>query len=160
MTSDWDVPGTVKQDLQGTSWGRWRGKSSGRPGDQYLAAGRLVFFPNYFTRDKNGFILQRTRCSCAINQIKTGTLYRILNYSTEHLKEPSNNRELFVIKDSKRKPSFFFHKTSKYLNGIPLHYPWKIRKSLPEYLISQDALALSSNYNPEHVSIPSKKSYL
>ena len=38
--SDWDLPETVKQDLQGTSWGRWRGTSSGRPGDQYLPAGK------------------------------------------------------------------------------------------------------------------------
>ena len=36
----------------------------------------------YFTRDKNGFVLQRISYSGAINKVKTGTLRRILNYST------------------------------------------------------------------------------
>ena len=38
-----------------------------------------------------------------------------------------------------------------------MYYPWKICKSLPEYLISQGALSLSSNYNTEHINIPRKK---
>ena len=40
------------------------------------------FSPYYFTRDKNGFVLQRISYSRVINKVKTGTLRRILNYST------------------------------------------------------------------------------
>ena len=46
---------------------------------------RLFFPPYYFTTD-NGFIFQRISYSRAINKVKTGTLCRILNYSTENLK--------------------------------------------------------------------------
>ena len=51
----------------------------------------------------------------------------------------------------------FFQETSKYRKGIPLYYPWKICKSLPENLIPQGALSFSSTYNQEHVNIPRKK---
>ena len=40
--SDWDILGTVKQDIQGTSWIHWTGTSLGRLGDKYLAAGDLI----------------------------------------------------------------------------------------------------------------------
>ena len=43
-------------------------------------------FPHNFTRDKNGFVLQRISYPRAINKVKTGTLRRILNYLTENLK--------------------------------------------------------------------------
>ena len=51
-----------------------------------LFSQETAFSPYYFTRDKNGFVLQLINYSCAINKVKTGTLCRILNYSTEHLK--------------------------------------------------------------------------
>ena len=57
-----------------------------------LFSQETAFFPDYFTRDKNG----RNSCSressfyCAINKFRTGTLCRMLNYSAEHLKIPGN----------------------------------------------------------------------
>ena len=51
-----------------------------------LFSQEAVFCPYYFTRDNNVFVLQGISYSCAINKIKTGTLCRILNYSTENLK--------------------------------------------------------------------------
>ena len=62
----------------------------------------------------------------------------------------------YLLRTEKEK-RHFFQETSKYRKGIPLYYPWKICKSLPEYLISQGALSLSSNYNTEHINIPRKK---
>ena len=51
-----------------------------------------TFFPDYFTRDKNGrnSFCKEFCCSCAINKFRTGTLCRILNYSAEYLKIPGN----------------------------------------------------------------------
>ena len=62
----------------------------------------------------------------------------------------------YLLRTEKEK-RHFFQETSKYRIGIPLYYPWKICKSLPEYLISLGALSLSSYYNPEHVNVPLKK---
>ena len=56
----------------------------------------------------------------------------------------------YFLRTEKEKRDFF-RKQANATKGISLYYPWKICKSLPEYLISQDALGLSSNYNPEHV---------
>ena len=51
-----------------------------------------AFFPDYFTRDKNGrnSFSKEFSCSCAINKFRTATLCRILNYSAEHFKMPGN----------------------------------------------------------------------
>ena len=48
---------------------------------------RLIFFPDYFTRDENGrsSFSREFSCSSTINEFRTGTLCRILTYSTEHL---------------------------------------------------------------------------
>ena len=62
----------------------------------------------------------------------------------------------YFLRTEKEKRDFF-RKQANTTKGIPLYYPWKICKSLPEYLISQDALGLSSNDNPEHVNIPRKR---
>ena len=70
-----------------------------------LFSQETVFSPYYFTRDKNGFALQRISYSRAINKVKTRTFCRVLNYSTEHLKVPDNYGQLF----SKH---FLFSKTS------------------------------------------------
>ena len=93
----------------------------------------VLFFPDCFTRDENGknAFSEEFSCSSTINESRTGTLFRILNYSTEHLKVPSNHRQLFV-KDGKEKS--FSQETSKNLKGIPC-YPSKKCKSLPEHLI-------------------------
>ena len=61
----------------------------------------------------------------------------------------------YFLRTEKEKRDFF-RKQANTTKGIPLYYPWKICKSLPEYLISQDALGLSSNYNPEHVTSHAK----
>ena len=55
---------------------------------------RLLFFPDSFTRGKNGrnSFSKEFSCSCAINKFRTGTFCRILNYSAEHLKIAGNYR--------------------------------------------------------------------
>ena len=118
-----------------------------------LFSQETVFSPYYFARDKNGFVLKRISYSRAKNKVNTGTLCRILNYSTEHLKVPDNYR--YYIKQKRKAP--FSQEASKYHKGIPLYYSQKICKSLPEYLICQGALSLPSNYNPDHVNIPHKR---
>ena len=57
-----------------------------------LFSQETAFFPDYFTRDKNGrnSFSKEFSCSCAINKFRTGTLCRILNYSAEHLKIPGD----------------------------------------------------------------------
>ena len=92
-TSDWDVPpmsyrvvpGTVKQDLQGTSWRRWRGTSSGRPGDQYLPAGYASAFNIIYLRSRWLMGLKNQYCFvslfislifCLIEQTGCIILYR------------------------------------------------------------------------------------
>ena len=55
-----------------------------------LFSQETVFSPYYFTRDKDGFVLQRISYSRAINKVKTGSLCRIFNYLTKHLKVPDN----------------------------------------------------------------------
>ena len=50
-----------------------------------LFSQETAFSSYYFTRDKNGFVLQWISNSRAINKVKTGTLCRILDYSTEHV---------------------------------------------------------------------------
>ena len=39
--SDRDVPRMVREDLKETFMGHWKTTSSGRPGGQYLPAGKL-----------------------------------------------------------------------------------------------------------------------
>ena len=92
----------------------------------------LLFFPDYFTRDENGrnSFSKEFSCSSTINEFRTGSLCRILSYSTEHLKVPGDYRQLFV-KDRKEKS--FSQEPSKILKGIPC-YLSKICKSLPEHL--------------------------
>ena len=53
---------------------------------QKVYSQRRLFSLHNFTRDKNGFVLQRISYSRETNKVKTGTLCRILNYSTENLK--------------------------------------------------------------------------
>ena len=55
---------------------------------------RHSFFPDYFTIDENGRNLfsKEFSCSSTITEFRTGTLRRILNYSTEHLKVPGYYR--------------------------------------------------------------------
>ena len=56
---------------------------------------RTLFFPDYFTRDKNGFqglFSNEFRYSCAINKFRSGTLHKIFSYWFEHLKVPGNCR--------------------------------------------------------------------
>ena len=57
-----------------------------------LFSQETAFFPDYFTRDKNGrnSFSKEFSCSCAINKYRTGTLCRTLSYSAEHLKMPGN----------------------------------------------------------------------
>ena len=57
-----------------------------------LFSQETAFFPDYFTRDKNGrnSFSKEFSCSCAINKYGTGTLCRTLSYSAEHLKMPGN----------------------------------------------------------------------
>ena len=57
-----------------------------------LFSQETAFFPDYFTRDKNGknSFSKEFSCSCAINKIRTDTLCRVLSYSGEHLKIPGN----------------------------------------------------------------------
>ena len=50
-----------------------------------LFSQETVFLPDNFSRDKNGFVLQQIEVY-AINKFRARTLWRILNYSTEHLK--------------------------------------------------------------------------
>ena len=54
----------------------------------------MLFFPDYFTRDENerNSFSKEFSCFSTINEFRTGTLCRILNYSTEHLKVPGNYR--------------------------------------------------------------------
>ena len=114
------------------------------------------FSPDYFTRDKNGFILQRFMCSHAINKVKTSTLCKILNYSTEHLKVPGNCRQPFV-KNRKEKCHFLRKRantTKEYHCIIPGNY---VNFYHNICLLCQGASSLSSNYNPEHVNISQQK---
>ena len=56
---------------------------------------RRLFFPDCFTRDKNGFqglFSNEFRYSCAINKFRSGTIHRIFSYWTKHLKVPGNCR--------------------------------------------------------------------
>ena len=57
-----------------------------------LFSQKTAFFPDYFTRDENGrnSFSKEFSCTSKINEFRTGTLYRILNYSTEHLKVSGN----------------------------------------------------------------------
>ena len=57
-----------------------------------LFSQETAFFPDYFTRDKNGrnSFSKEFSCPCAINKFRTGTFSRTLNYSAEHLKIPGN----------------------------------------------------------------------
>ena len=57
-----------------------------------LFSQETAFFPDYFTRDKNGrnSFSKEFSCPCAINKFRTGTFCRTLNYSAEHLKIPGN----------------------------------------------------------------------
>ena len=119
-----------------------------------LFSQETVFSPYYFTRDKNGFVLQRISYSRAINKVKTGTLCRILNYSTEHLKYRIT-RNSYLLRIEKKSVIFSGSKQIPQRNIIILSR--KICKSLPEYLICQGALSLPSNYNPDHVNIPHKR---
>ena len=52
------------------------------------------FSPYYFTRDTNGFVVQRISYSCALNKVKTGRLRGILNDTLfdRYLKVPDNHR--------------------------------------------------------------------
>ena len=54
----------------------------------------MLFFPDYFTREENrrNSFSGEFRCSSTINEFRTGTLCRILNYSTEQLKVLGNYR--------------------------------------------------------------------
>ena len=84
-----------------------------------------AFFPDYFTRnesERNSFSKEFS-CSSTINEFRTGTLHRILNYSTEHLEVPRNYWWLFV-KDRKEKCHFLKKqaKTSKEYHVIPVKY--------------------------------------
>ena len=55
---------------------------------------RHFFFPDYFTIDENrrNLFSKEFSCSSTITEFRTGTLRRILNYSTEHLKVPGYYR--------------------------------------------------------------------
>ena len=119
-----------------------------------------AFFPDYFTRDKNGRNSFSNEFSsyCAINELRIGTICRIINYSAEYLKIPGNYRQLFA-RDRKKKS--FSQEASKYLKRI-LCYPRKIYKSSPKHLILSSMLPgclefVLQDYTPEHVNIPHKK---
>ena len=73
-----------------------------------------AFFPDYFTRDKNGrnSFSKEFSCSCAINKFRTGALCRILNYSAEHLKIWATIGS-YLLKIEKK--ASFFKEASKYL---------------------------------------------
>ena len=119
-----------------------------------LFSQETVFSPYYFTRDKDGFVLQRISYSRAINKVKTGTLCRILNYSTEHLKYRITI-DSYLLRIEKKSVIFSGSKQIPQRNTIVLSR--KICKSLPEYLICQGTLSLHSNYNPDHVNIQHKR---
>ena len=55
---------------------------------------RVLFSPDYFTIDENerNLFPREFICSSTINEFRTGTLRRVLSYSTEHLKVPGNYR--------------------------------------------------------------------
>ena len=125
-----------------------------------LFSQETAFFPDYFTRDKNGrnSFSKEFSCSCAINKFRTGALCRILNYSAEHLKIRATIGS-YLLKIEKK--ASFFKEASKYLKGI-LCYPRKICKSLPKHLILPSILPgcfefVLQDYTPEHVNIPRKK---
>ena len=86
---------------------------------------RVLFFSDYFTRDENGRSSLSKTCSYSstIYQCRTGSLCRIFNNSTEHLKTAGNYRQLFV-KDRKEKCHFLSKqaKTSKEYHVIPVKY--------------------------------------
>ena len=56
---------------------------------KWLSSQEIVFFTDYFTRDKNGFVHYRIQ-EISINNFRTGALCRIFKYSTEHLKVTGN----------------------------------------------------------------------
>ena len=53
-----------------------------------------AFFPDYFTRDKKGknSFSDEFSSYCTINELRIGTICRIINYSAEYLKIPGNYR--------------------------------------------------------------------
>ena len=53
---------------------------------------RLLCSQNILPEIRTDSFFKEFRCSCAINKFRTGTLCRILNYSTEHLRVPGNYR--------------------------------------------------------------------
>ena len=91
-----------------------------------LFSQETAFFPDYFTRDKNGrnSFSKEFSCSCAINKFRTGALCRILNYSAEHLKIPGKYRYQLSVKDRKEKRHFLRKQanTSKEYHVIPGKY--------------------------------------
>ena len=91
-----------------------------------LFSQETTFFPDYFTRDKNGrnSFSKEFSCSCAINKFRTGALCRILNYSAEHLKIPGKYRYQLSVKDRKEKRHFLRKQanTSKEYHVIPGKY--------------------------------------
>ena len=90
-----------------------------------LFSQKTAFFPDDFTRDKNGrnSFSKEFSCFCATNKFRTATLCRILNYSADHLKIPGNYRLLFA-RDRKEKRHFLRKKasTSKEYHVIPGKY--------------------------------------
>ena len=84
-----------------------------------LISPETVFYPQYFSRDKHGFVLQRISYSCAINKVKTATLCRILSYSRENLKVPDNYR-YFLLRIEKKSLIFSGSKHIPQRNTIVL----------------------------------------
>ena len=91
-----------------------------------LFSRETAFFPDYFTRDKNGrnSFFKEFSCSCAINKFRTSTFCRILNYSAEHLKIRGNYRQQLFVKGRKEKRHFLRKQanTSKEYYVIPGKY--------------------------------------
>ena len=90
-----------------------------------LFSQETAFFPDYFTKGKNGrnSFSKEFSCSCAINKFRTGTLCRILSYSAEQLKILGNYRQL-IVKVKKEKRHFLSKQanTTKEYHVIPGKY--------------------------------------
>ena len=91
---------------------------------------RLLCSENILPEIRTDSFFKELRCSCAINKFRTGTLCRILNYSTDHLKVPGNYRQLFV-KIGKKSVIF---SGSKQIPQMNIMLSQEICNSLPEYL--------------------------
>ena len=91
---------------------------------------RLLCSENILPEIRTDSFFKELRCSCAINKFRTGSLCRILNYSTEHLKVLGNYRQLFVKIEKKG----VIFSGSKQIPQMNIMLSQEICNSLPEYL--------------------------